>query len=596
MHQMLVSKLGGLLGRRIYQTPFSRDHRPSTADAAAIKRIWQDCMSNRGILLVQPEDILSYKLMGIECLLTNRHDTAKVLLDGQEFLDQCSRDIIDETDEQFSVKSELIYTMGGQTVIEFAPGRWIVLQSVLAKLPNLALVVKSHMPKAIEVQDTAGRFSMIRILDHDAEVELLDLLAQNIVNSGLIASVSSSAMKEALLRYITMPDVAAADVAMIEGGSFWVDSIKEKILLIRGLLANGSLASVLRTKRWRVNYGLDDTRSPPTDLAVPYRFKDGPALRSDHSHPDVRILLTLLSYYYGGLTDTQLFDTFDHLLASGQSNVHFNAWVATASPNLPEAFRQLSGIAIQDRVSCVDEVFPHLRYSKNCIDYFLAHLVFPKQLREFESKLSASGWDLGAKKTHPTVGFSGTNDTQPLLPLSMEQVNLPSQSHTNAMVLSLLFQDRQTLVECLPPRTDETDAEHLLTAVANMASEIRVIIDCGATILEQNNKQIVEAWLGITDRNQIEAAVFFDDEELSVLDRTGRVESFRISPFAQQMDRCIVYLDESHSRGIDLKLPRHYRAGVTLGSGLTKDKLVQGRYSAYLKSYDQLTLTFEQDV
>jgi hypothetical protein len=210
---MLVSKLGGLLGRRIYQTPFSRDHRPSAADAAAIKRIWQDCMSNRGILLVQPEDILSYKLMGMECLLTNRHDTAKVLLDGQAFLEQCSKDIIDETDEQFSVKSELIYTMGCQTVIEFAPERWIVMQSVLAKLPNLALVVKSHLPKAIEVQDTVGRFSMIRILDHDAEVELLDLLAKNIVNSGLIASVSSSAMKEALLRYITVPDVAAEDVA-----------------------------------------------------------------------------------------------------------------------------------------------------------------------------------------------------------------------------------------------------------------------------------------------------------------------------------------------------------------------------------------------
>ncbi|KAE8440619.1 hypothetical protein EG329_007021 [Mollisiaceae sp. DMI_Dod_QoI] len=41
------------------------------------------------------------------------------------------------------------------------------------------------------------------------------------------------------------------------------------------------------------------------------------------------------------------------------------------------------------------------------------------------------------------------------------------------------------------------------------------------------------------------------------------------------MDRCLVYLDESHTRGTDLKLPSHYRAIVTLGPDLTKDRLAQ---------------------
>jgi hypothetical protein len=42
------------------------------------------------------------------------------------------------------------------------------------------------------------------------------------------------------------------------------------------------------------------------------------------------------------------------------------------------------------------------------------------------------------------------------------------------------------------------------------------------------------------------------------------------------MDQCLVYLDEAHTRGTDLKMPENYRAIVTLGPGLTKDRLVQG--------------------
>jgi hypothetical protein len=33
------------------------------------------------------------------------------------------------------------------------------------------------------------------------------------------------------------------------------------------------------------------------------------------------------------------------------------------------------------------------------------------------------------------------------------------------------------------------------------------------------------------------------------------------------MEACFVFLDEAHTRGIDLKLPSNYRAAVTLGPG-----------------------------
>lgn len=52
------------------------------------------------------------------------------------------------------------------------------------------------------------------------------------------------------------------------------------------------------------------------------------------------------------------------------------------------------------------------------------------------------------------------------------------------------------------------------------------------------------------------------------------------------MDSCLIYLDEAHTRGTDLKMPADYRAMVTLGPDLTKDRLVQG------KTYLNYSLTF----
>jgi hypothetical protein len=583
MSHMLVSKLGYLLNRRVYYMPFSRSLRPTTADASLIRQIYEECIAQRGVLLIQPEHILSFKLMAVEAVLAGQ-GCAQSLLNTQEFFDRVSRDIVDESDENFSVKFELIYTMGSQRSIEFAPERWLMIQAIVGLIPRFAKQVKYELPEAIEIQrDDEGRFPRVRLLRNDASTRLLCLLAKHVVEFGIIGLPTSSQSPElqaGLLRYITKPDLTADETRAVEGSKFWTDSTKSPLLLVRGLIAGGILQFALSTKRWRVNFGLDSTRVPETKLAVPFRSKDCPSPRSEFSHPDVVILLTLLSYYYGGLTDEQLFDSFAHILKSDQGGIQYDEWVDTASPNLPPAFCQLSGVSVKDRHQCTMEVFPGLRYSKKAIDYYLSFLVFPKAMKEFPQKLSASGWDIGAVKTHPVTGFSGTNDTLHLLPLTVKHLDLPSQSHTNALVLQYLLQE-ETSVELLPPRTAGygSDAEHLLALVVQMQPEVRVILDCGASILEQNNRQVVEAWLGLSD-GRIQAVAFFHDEELSVLDRAGRIEPLQTSPFAKQLGVCLVYLDEAHTRGTDLKLPRDYRAAVTLGQGLVKDKLTQGMFTS----------------
>ncbi|KAK0885669.1 hypothetical protein LTR02_018237, partial [Friedmanniomyces endolithicus] len=97
MAEMIVSKLGGLLHRRVYYMPFSRAIK--IFDAKDIEAMLHECMATGGVLLVQPEHILSFQLMAWEKSILG--EGSRSLLRIQDFFDNTSRDIVDESDENF---------------------------------------------------------------------------------------------------------------------------------------------------------------------------------------------------------------------------------------------------------------------------------------------------------------------------------------------------------------------------------------------------------------------------------------------------------------------------------------------------------------
>jgi hypothetical protein len=578
MAQMLLAKLGGLVKRRVYYMPFSRSLKLNSTAATTMFRTLKDCMRSGGILLVQPEHILSFGLMAPECYITDKEPVGQPLMAMQDFFDQHSRDIVDESDENFSVRFELIYTMGTQQIIELSPDRWFFMQQVLEIAMQLVQDVSKMHPGSIEVHPNGrGSFPRIRLLRDDATRTLMHMIADHIRKHGFEGfqmARQSQDMRDAVFEYISSLEPSNGAVQLVEAGEFWA-SCKAQILLLRGILAGGVLAFALSQKRWRVNYGTA-SRSPPTKLAVPYRAKDSPSPRSEFSHPDVVVVLTSLCYYYDGLSDDDMFTALGHLVDTDQADAEYQVWVKNAS-SLPVAFHQLQGINLKDRLQCILQLFPHLRKGKAVVDYFLSHIVFPKEMKQFPDKLSVSGWDIGKQKQHVTTGFSGTNDSRHLLPLFVTQLDLPEQKHTNALVLEHLLKpvNGVELMSASLPEQQISDAEHLLSAVLRLDPPVQVILDVGAQILEYDNLGLAKEWLKLSD-NSKEAVVFVNDaDELCVVDRKGRVDSLQTSPFISRMSVCLIFLDESHTRGIDLKLPLDYRAAVTLGAHLTKDRLVQ---------------------
>ncbi len=595
MTHMLISRLGGLINRRVFYLPISRSIRLSEGDVRTIRGIIDTCRSEGGVLLVQPEHLLSFKLMGIDRSWTENGENkdtlgSKIVELHQEF-ESASRDIVDESDENFSVKFELVYTMGSQEAVEMSPDRWILIQELLGLTETVVRrLTAGNTPDS--AQDVcggllfedygAGRVPVMRVLGELAGRELIKTLATEVCRlgvRGLPVQHQTAQMRRAVVNYLLLEKAPQGDVKMVENadtGFFGNPATKGALLLLRGLLGKGVLLFALAQKRFRVNYGLAPDRQPPTMLAVPYRAKDMPSLRSEFSHPDVVIVLTCLSYYYRGLSDSELYTCLELLNNSDQAEEEYGRWAA-ACPQLPSSFRHFSAINLKDRAQCEGVVFPALRYVKSVADFYLARVVFPREMKQFPFKLSASGWDLARQKGQPMTGFSGTNDSKGVLPLSVRALDL--QPQTNATVLSTLLREENTVLELGDGGGTQISAlteEMLLGALTKSEKPMQVILDVGAQIIESSNFQMAKTLLDSAPTSGTDAVIFFNDEdELSVLTRNGMVDSFLTSPFAANTHRCLVFLDQAHTRGTDLKLPDYYRAAVTLGPGVTKDTLVQ---------------------
>ncbi|KAG1740596.1 hypothetical protein EDB19DRAFT_1895295 [Suillus lakei] len=530
MFQLLVERLSGLAQRRIFYVPFSRALSIDSSKVQMYRDLMQECMDTKGILVVQPDHILSFQLMAVDRQLPPETEAAEDMLRTQLWLDNHTRDILDESDEILHVRYQLVYTVGYQKPLQGYPERWTTTQQILSLVAKHTPRLMSEFPSCSEVSAREhGGFPFVRVLHPTAGEALVRWIAQDVI-SGALDNISfdqaSFRVKQAVRQFIATEKTSGDCIRLVEK-RYRHTAVWPGLLVLRGLLACGILVYAFKERRWRVDYGL--AASKRTMLAVPFRAKDMPSLRAEFGHPDVAVTLTCLSYYYGGLTLQQLTLCFELLLKQDNPALEYESWVHGLQ-SVPESLRHISGINPEsaEQLRDLQQLF---ELNKAVIDFYLSRVVFPKEAKGFPSKLTCSGWDLAQEKTHLTTGFSGTNDNRYLLPSSMVQHDLDYQRSTNARVLAFLLRPENNYYRRIPSG-QQRDAQ---------------------------------------------AAVFVnDDDEIVVVSRDGTVEPLVSSPFAQQLDQCVIYLDDAHTRGTDVKLPSDFRAAVTLGPKVTKDRLTQG--------------------
>jgi Protein of unknown function (DUF3638)/Protein of unknown function (DUF3645) len=584
--QTLQSRLGGLVGREVTHIPFSR----RTLTTPNMLRLYSEhhyqLFHCCGVILTTPEHVLSYKLSGLQRVVDSRLEEAQEMVQFQSWLSETCRDVLDESDFTLAVKTQLIYPSGSQLTVDGHPHRWEVAQILLSLVEDHLPDLQRKFPQSIEVVKRPFGFPMVHFLRADVEDALLHRIVDDVCDGRIsllrLEDLTQSGGGREIKRVLSEENLDCKFIKRVSRKFADKSSAYKNILLVRGLLLNRILLVCLK-KRWNVQYGLHPDRHP---IAVPFEAKGVPSEQAEFGHPDVSILFTCLAFYYSGLSLSQFREALQHILKSDDPAAGYDRWTY-GSETLPEALRHWNVINGEDQGQ-VEELWRHLRHNRNVLNSYMNHFVFPLHAKQFGVKLQASGWDLPLFSESPsgkersrsmTTGFSGTNDNKMMLPLNIRQDDLPSLRQTNAEVLTYLLQGQSHRHYNLAARGGKRwTEEELLRKMKEMA--IRTLIDAGAYILEMDNQTLVKTWLEID--TPAKAAVYFGaDNRAWVLYRGGKAAvPLLATPFAENLSECLVYIDEAHTRGIDLKLPKEACGALTLALGQTKDHTVQGKFIA----------------
>ena len=458
--QLLHARLGGLLNRELRHIPFSR--RTAVDDIDMVRHygnLHKEILNKSGIMICLPDHNLSFFLSGLQRLLDNKLQEAKVMVKTHAWLKAICRDILDESDHTLAVRTQLIYPSGPQMTVDGHPHRWQVVEELL-KLVDMHLhSLQELYPLSIEVVRRPGAgFPLIFFLRTDVEEELIRRLTVDIYTGSGVLPIENLDNKDrlAIRDFISVPRPRPSTVDRVRRMCPDKVHIRQIIYLLRGLLVNRILMMTLK-KRWNVQYGLHPLRDP---IAVPFHAKGVPSDQSEWGHPDVAIMFTCLAFYYDGITAAQLRQALEHVLKSDDPSSEYDRWTQSTE-GLPDSLRDWNVINLDDEIQ-LSEVWKAVRYNMVVIDYFLNNFVFPRHAKQFKVKLQSNGWDIPIMTTKAddafiremvknpkmlpgvslTTGFSGTNDNRTMLPLNIKQQDLPQLAHTSAEVLTYLLNRR----------------------------------------------------------------------------------------------------------------------------------------------------------
>ncbi|CAE7206919.1 unnamed protein product [Symbiodinium necroappetens] len=573
MHRHLCASV---LLRRVFVMPFHRDVQLRPDDIKQMISCLDFCRQSGGVVLVAPEHRLSLQLKWHELRLEGKHEMCQLLARLSSIP---VRDLLDESDEVLRHKYQLIYAVGSPIRLPQGPERWETATALLRVLQQSERVAQLLSGKALREPDGEQAFDRLRFIpgrDLDRVMPSIRLaLLEDLMGSPPyeLAWLANYRTQGPVVRFLTMPD---ADASCLPSGL--PEDRFHTMLALRGFLACAVLEHCMQ-KRHSVEYGVGQKHAKR--LAVPYKASNTPSERSEFGHPDCAIMLTLLSYFYDGLSRAQLKQAFEALLSYDESvqKGRYDAWFSLSQGMKPVEETRTVRVATMIDLSSepqLDLLYDLFHMNFETIAFWVCQCVFPKETSQYPNKLVANAWNLADNQDGLVSGFSGTDDNHRVLPLQVTQQNLAHLAGTNGKMINMIMDNPDFL--SLPPGQDQEGNPSWLRA-ARFAVErgVHALIDCGALTAGALNADIaVEILRLLANRGStLQGVVYFDasKKDWIISDRHGRCLPKNRSPVREH--ECFAFFDEARSRGADLKLAKNAKAMVTVGLRCGKDKLMQ---------------------
>ena len=592
LHQALCASTQNV---RFLQMPFHRSVSLSVAQIEVLRVCMEHCQRSGGVLCVAPEHRQSLQLKRYELYLRGEREAVRAL---EALAALPYRDVLDESDEVLRHNNQLIYAVGSPMPLPAGPSRWNAVQALLAVMnsdPGVASILAQPGVSRRGATGTDGHpeaFRELRLLPGEAfdavHLDLLRCIATALIHEPpyemqwLRRVEGRPALRDRVVEFVTIAEASALDgeeLAVAE----W-----ENVLALRGLLAYGLLVHCLQ-RRHMVNYGIARARGQKR-IAVPFRASNTPAPRAEFRHPNIALLYTTLAYYYDGLSLAEVRQAFEQLLQLGPNaqDALYREWFAAGAPGLrPEDRGKIDSVLKVDLSNALQLELLVRTYRRNMltINFWLNNCVLPSETLQYPHSLVATSWHLAANARREVAGFSGTKDSELLLPLAVRQTE-PGDAvlrGTDGKMLQCILDNSAFLALDLASAEAQTGPDAVLNAVRDTvqarthgpSAGVSALIDAGGLMAGAANADVAVRMLGRLPSSAFRGVVYFDDRrgEWVVRDFKGQEWPKRSSPIHER--DAFVYFDESRCRGADMVLRPEACAVLTLGPKMGKDKFMQ---------------------
>ncbi|EDQ92270.1 uncharacterized protein MONBRDRAFT_35379 [Monosiga brevicollis MX1] len=569
-----------------------------------------------GAVVLTPSDWLSLRLKVVELRDAQRPLLARLL--NCRVVEACPfLHLYDEVDEILKYNFQLIYAAGGRERLVHREARVLAVQAVLQLLHTPDAAMQEAMDKgdgtswlANEAHEASGEALFVPkfVIDQSAAKRkwraLCDAMMARLLQrpelgelSWLTEFADGQAQKLACFTCDPTSSLDSLRVKLSEGHT-------ALLCTLRGLLAHKMLLRIL-SRRVNVNYGIDERRDK--QIAVPYQATDTPTERSEFASMDDQLVMTHLAWYVKGLRPTDMENAVIQLQrrSEQQQASLYQEWcdAAGGSSKLPdEVPREANALDLQDenQAALLHATFGH---NYKCINFWLTTVVLPRTC-QYPARLQATPFHL-ADASHQ-MGFSGTNDTNLTLPLSI--CSVPDLNKVEVQVMpritdehsidtelgatnGLMVRALQTemFVDCIQELIVHDDIQHpesrpLPELVLDKALHMGVeaLIDVGALLAGKPLHACAKYLLShkhLNSKITWEHVVYSAKDQASqrqqwvVQDRHGHVDPLRLATVDPA--HAMVIYDQYNCRGADLALKQEARALMTLGLSVCKDELMQ---------------------
>lgn len=217
------------------------------------------------------------------------------------------------------------------------------------------------------------------------------------------------------------------------------------------------------------------------------------------------------------------------------------------------------------------KVFKMFKRTAEVIHWYLCEQIFPEYMRHQNTKLSASGQELGGNIMFENrVGFSGTPSD--LLPRELGRCEY--EHGTDGQLIRTLTSTSIMTYEIVAPGWS---VKSVLDSIATAHPPFHALIDTGALITGMSNLQVAQYLLkhGLPG---IEGVVFLDefDRKMILVRATGRV--LTLAECGIPKLKRFAFYDQVHTTGMDIDHTPNAMAVQTLGKDMVFRDFAQGAY------------------